>query len=218
MNFTALAFGLLLIGQLLFWSWSSWITQELVDVPLTLDHPVVVTQEIYVPAQQSYELSFIFSRHPQGNEDLRAFLDGEGYLEGKWSAGGAPIPVRWSLTNTKSGHLAASGATNASHASGWSDTLVWRHAAYIKVSPGHYRFQARILRAVPELRNAGPRLRLALPAGKSAGTWQLGFVFWGKIISTLIALPLQVVLLALVLWRQARPATSVGSFPSTGGA
>lgn len=207
-NFTALALGLLLFSQLLFWPWSAWITRKLIDVPLSLSQPVAVAQDIYVPIQESYELSFVFPRYPHGTEDMRAFLDGEGYFEGRWSASGAPIPIRWLLTNSKDGHIVASGVTNASHASGWSNTLVWRHVAYIKAPPGHYRFQAKVLQSVLDLRNTAPRLTLALSGGKEAATWQLSLVFWGTIVSTLAVLPLGAILLIVLLWRWARPGNS----------
>ena len=204
-NSLLIAIGVLVLSQVLFWLWSTWITRTLVDEPVLLGATTVIDRTIRVPVAETYELSLVFPRYI-GQDDLRDYLDGEGYFKGQWPAGSASIPVKWSLTNARTNRVAASGVANTLELTAWSHDTVWTHVAHVKVPAGAYAFKAEVLKPqAPELGGAEPRLELALPGRKASSTWQLSVVFWGSLIAPVVIWPLTMLLVGLALW-QLRPA------------
>jgi hypothetical protein len=195
-----LALATLLAWQVLFPIWSKAITKQPLDVPIALSPKGSVDTAVRVLIPEVYELNLVFERAGHQYEELTALLGTWGYRDGKPIPSGVRVPMRWSLANSSTGAVVAAGEIDSFGSSAWSAANVYRKLAGISVPPGNYKFNAQVLRDVPELAQIKSRLAMKLRPTASS-TWQTSLVWWGSLASFLLVWPAIAVLSLLLLWR-----------------
>lgn len=182
--------------------WRQWVTSSpLNPTQISLSPPRAVEETIGVDLPESYSLHLMFERNGVAFEQLKSSIGAMGVCKiGEQCSKGIPVPVRWSLKNTKTGSIAASGVAESQDSTGWSAAHVYRRLGTVKVPPGRYFFSAEVLRPIPELAYLKTYIAIQLQS-KRTTTWQMGLVWWGAVGQYLLAWPAAAYSLVLLLWR-----------------
>jgi hypothetical protein len=185
--------------------WSNWVTEDPLDALISLNPAGKIEHAIDIRIPEKYELSLIFERAGQPFEKMKTLIGAMGLCKiNEPCSKGIPVPIRWSLSDDKSGSSVVGGETISQNSNGWSKADVYRRVGSIQVKPGHYIFRAEIMRNVPELESIKSRLAIKLRP-KSSETWQIGLVWWGAIATYIIMWPMMLFSIATIIWRILRP-------------
>jgi hypothetical protein len=185
----------------IFPKWSNWVTEDPLDTPILLNPPGKVERAIDIRIPEKYEVSLIFERAGQPFEKLKTLIGAGGVCKiNEPCSKGIPVPIKWSLSEVKSGINVAVGEVISQNSNGWSKFEVDRNVGFIKAKPGRYMFKAVIFQGVPELESIKSRLAIkARP--KQTETWQLSLVWWGGVATIFIFWPLLIFAVLKTVWR-----------------
>ncbi|MBB1073697.1 hypothetical protein HUU62_04640 [Rhodoferax sp. 4810] len=179
--------------------WSSWITENPLDEPISLDPPGQIIKEIETRIPENFDFDLVFSRQGQAFEEVKRLVGDMGVcVPPSRCSKGVAVPISWSLTSLETSRIVSSGNVMTIDSHGWSGADVFRSISKIHVPTGRYLFRADILKSVPELSHIKTRLQISI-GGKSASTWQMGLVWWGALGQVLVAWPLGAYALFLLL-------------------
>lgn len=179
--------------------WSSWITENPLDEPISLEPPGQITKEIEIRIPENFDFDLVFSRQGQAFEDLKRLVGDMGVCVRPTACSkGVAVPMSWSLTSLETSRVVSSGNAMTRDSHSWSGADVGRSISRIQVPTGRYLFRATVLKPVPELSHIKTRLQISI-RGKSSSTWQMGLVWWGALGQVLVAWPLGAYALFLLL-------------------
>ncbi len=169
------------------------------ETPINLGNPQKIKADIFIPMNQNYDLTFRFIREGQNFEELRKIAGDSVYNKNmELIPSGVLIPVHWSLYSKETDKLVAASEKNTCCASSWSQKEIGRVIDKISVSPGNYILEIEVLKPVPEFKNISTNIKISY-SPKNGSTWHSGYIWWGMIFNTFIALPLSVFYVAKLL-------------------
>jgi len=179
--------------------WAHWLVTPRLDEPISLAARATIDRTIDLPVNDRYFLSLVFERDGKPFDDLSRLIGHSG-MELIGAPSGIVIPISWELSNIGTGAIVTSGNAETKGSNSWSIGEVGRLLQAVEAPSGRHRFRAQILRDVPEFAGVNTRIKMEL-IPKLAESWQMGVWSWGQALSTFIALPAAIVLIAWVVYR-----------------
>lgn len=181
--------------------WRDWVTKEPLNVPISLSPAGSVEKIIQIRIPEKHIVQFEFERNGIDFAQLQRLIGAMAVcLPNEECSKGVPVPVRWTLTNSKTGGVVSAGEVESVDSNAWSGTRVYRTVGNIQVQPGKYIFKAEITRPVPEFAHIRAHIAIGFQA-KTSTTWQMALIWWGALGYVLLAWPVAVCAAILLLWR-----------------
>ena len=169
------------------------------ETPVTLGAPQKITKEIFIPANQNYDLTFQFMKHGHNFEELDKIIGSSVYNKNyDLIPSGIAIPVHWSLYSKEANKLVASGEKNTCCGSSYTREEIGRAIDKFSVPSGNYIFELEVLKPIPEFTNIHTNIKISYRP-KDDSEWPSSYMWWGMLFNTLIALPLSIYCIAKLL-------------------
>ncbi len=140
-----------------------------------------ISEQIEIRMPQRYDLVLSFSREGHEFEKLKKLIGGVYPREE-----GIVIPVKWSLTASKSNEVVLQNQKHTKGCSSWSKKEVQRFIGNIAIAPGIYTLEVEILRSVPEFQGVNTSIQVTY-SPKNGSTWHSGYMWWGMIFNYFLA-------------------------------
>jgi uncharacterized protein DUF5625 len=188
----------LLVWLLGFHLWASALTRRPLDQPISLAPRGSVDVQITIPLAESYYLELVFPVGELSREELFRLVGNTYYFQGVGSPSGIPVPVRWALS-IQSGTVVASLETESFGVWSHTGSTLNRQIGLMRAPRGSYRFQAEIMRDVPEFSRVPTRIATAFH-GKGWATWQFDVIFFGSLLNLFLIMPAAGALFLWLLW------------------
>lgn len=198
-----LFFLLVSLLSLLFISWSKWVSQIPLDVPISLLPAAEVEENITVRLSEGYgaELCFVRKGLSQEESDKLRELVGNSYTNSSGSQvrTGVVIPISISLYDREGKKLLRSGVTSSIGIDSWGSDCFYRRINNFSISEkGNYKIKIKILKDIKEFE--GVKVRVVLHGNpKLCSSLVCGLLFWGSVFNTLILWPLVFVSLSFLI-------------------
>lgn len=181
------------------------------ETPVTLGAPQKIKKEIFIPTNQKYDLTFQFIKQGHKFEELDKLIGSSVYNKNyELIPSGIAIPVHWALYSKETYKLVASGDKNTCCGSSYTREEIGRVVDKISVPPGNYIFELEVLKPIPEFTNISTNVKISYKP-KNGSMWHTGYMWWGMLFNTFIALPVSVFYIAKLLIYRFRRLTSRSS-------
>jgi hypothetical protein len=143
---------------------------------------------------EKYRLSLQFEREGHSEDELKTLI---GFLP---ASNGAIVPVRWEVTDARTGESVVVGEHKSKGSNSWAGTHVERLLSWVTLPRGVYNFRGEITSDVPLLRSF--RAQLCMGFEPSFGQSSRNSAFWMFMFLTgFVALPAAIFSAAVLLVR-----------------
>lgn len=188
--------------QALFMEWSDAVSAPPVRTQITLSPRGTVETPIRVIVPGSHRLELAFAREGQDIRQMEKLLGIATYRKGELITPPIAVPIRWSLVDSGTGVVTASGQGDSSLAARSGAVEIYQKVESVSIPSGNYTFKAEILRDVPELAHLKTSLVMALNS-MPVTPWQVTLVWWGMLAINFIVRPVMLLIGVILLVRMA---------------
>jgi hypothetical protein len=203
----AIASLLLLLAAVTAYLWMRWITVPPLDEAAIVGSSFRIERTIAVRVSDRYFLELRFDRRDASLDALRSLVGGaygqkierDGQLVDAGEPAGLPVPLHWSVRDTSSRTVVASGESDLLGANSWSAAEVGRLLYQGDITAGRYTFAAELASGLPEFRDV--RARLVLSLSPSHAHSRVMGMYWLAALFVPLALLGFVVTAAVAVWK-----------------